>query len=202
MKENTKFSENMCEYESLRNELIATQGTRANLILYMYTAYISLFVLAIQFSHYLYLVTFIILIPFQAKIVRAKHAIIRFSSYIRIFFEEERNDMHWESLNVSNITKPYFDKVNSSFISWFSGTSSIQLGVLSTICFVSHVIVQFVNNTTNPSYIDCFLVAVSIICIFLIDAINDAYPPSQDKELDDTIRKYKNSIEHNQDVAV
>ena len=89
--------EDLAVYESLRNEIISAQSTRTNLIVYMYTVYAVLFGWGVERSRVFFVITFLILLPFQGKINRCKYTIARISSYIKVFFEEDpRHNIHWE----------------------------------------------------------------------------------------------------------
>ena len=186
--------ENICVYESLREEILATQGTRANIIMYMYVVYISLFVIAMEWSSYIFLLTFIVLIPFQAKIVRCKYMISKLSAYIKIFFEEERTDMHWETLHKSSVTKAYFTKMDNNFISKLSGTGAVQLGILSAVCFIWQIMQKSYivdNKILYITPIDIFLIILAIIGVVVIAIVNSEYKRNYVTELEDYIRQYK-----------
>ena len=43
MNKNAVKKEDIAVYESLRNEIISTQGIRSNMIVYMYTVFVVLF---------------------------------------------------------------------------------------------------------------------------------------------------------------
>ncbi len=91
-------------------------------------------------SHYLFLVTYIILIPFQSQIQRYKWSIKRMSAYIRVFFEYDGENIHWESFNESEQNKRYYKQFNNNYISRIRNTGTIQLGVFSTLCFNGYVL--------------------------------------------------------------
>ena len=52
--------ENLVVYESLRNEIISIQEIRATYNVYMYTVYVVLFGLGVEFSSIFFAVSFII----------------------------------------------------------------------------------------------------------------------------------------------
>lgn len=82
------MKKNMSEYESIRCEFISMEEQQRNVWIYMYVLFAALFVLGLEFNHYLFLVTYIILIPFQIVINRYNWSISKMSTYIRIFYEE------------------------------------------------------------------------------------------------------------------
>lgn len=190
-----KICENLCVYETLRNEIISTQTMRKNIIMYMYVVYVTLFVLAIEFSPYIFLITYIILIPFQAQILRCKFTISKISAYIKIFFEDERKDMHWESLQVSEITKPFLNKTNNRLVSLLAGTGSIQLGILSSLGFIGYTLYNSYNNYKfNLCISDLFLMFLSIFLVFIIFIVNSDYKKNYNIEIYNSFYKYKENI--------
>ena len=52
------------EYDSLRSELVSMEATQRSIWIYMYVLFVSIFILGIEFSSNLFLVTYIVLIPF------------------------------------------------------------------------------------------------------------------------------------------
>lgn len=95
-------------YESLRSEIITMEELQRNVWIYMYVLFCTLFVLGLQWSNNLFLVTYIILIPFQCVINEYKWSIAKMSTYIRIFFENENKKISWESLHTSEFYKKYY----------------------------------------------------------------------------------------------
>lgn len=126
------ISENMQEYESLRNELITMEELQRNVWIYMYVLFCTLFVLGLQWSYYFYLVTYIVLIPFQCVINDFHWSISKISTYIRIFFENERKDMNWENLHVYDSYQEYHKKKNNSLVGKIKGSGSVHLGIIAT----------------------------------------------------------------------
>ena len=64
----------------------------------MYTVYFTLLTLGFAYQWTL-LISIFVLIIFQTMINNEKIAIERISSYIRVFFENQRDDMHWSLFN-------------------------------------------------------------------------------------------------------
>lgn len=60
----------MSEYESLRNEIISLEEQQRNVWIYMYVLFVTIFVLGLEVSYYLFLVVYIITIPFQVVLNR------------------------------------------------------------------------------------------------------------------------------------
>lgn len=184
----------MHEYDSIRNELIAMEEIQLNLWIAMYASYFTLFVLAMQWSYYILLLTFIVLIPFQSKILRYKWSIIRMSMFIVVFFESERKDLHWETFHsCSDEFKQYCKKFNKGLSSIFSETGAVQLGVISMITFWSYIIYYSIQ-THRVSYIDMLLVLLSIVGAIMIFILKRKYG-NFGRDVDDVIKEYKEKLE-------
>lgn len=93
-----KIQENIVVYEALRNTVLHCEDGIRNAKIYMYTVYFALMSFGFKYR-LLFLISFVVLIAFQAMINQDRLAIQRASSYIRVFFETKRDDMHWSLLN-------------------------------------------------------------------------------------------------------
>lgn len=103
------IQENMVVYESLKNSALHCEDGIRNARLQMYTVYFVMLPFSFAY-HGIFLVTFIVLIAFQTIINTEKIAIERISSYIRVFFEEKRDDIHWSLLNKDSIHLDSYSK--------------------------------------------------------------------------------------------
>lgn len=182
--------ENIAVYESLRNEIIATQGVRANMIVYMYTVYIALFALGVERGRVFFVISYVILISFQAKINRCKYTIARISTYIRVFFEEERDDMHWETTNTVGKRPASKLKADNEFISFLSGMSTVQLGIISFICFCVSVVLNY-DEKVGLLCSDIILCVASVVCIVILAYVNNDYKVKKE-DITEMAREYRN----------
>ncbi|MCI8796066.1 MAG: hypothetical protein HFG89_04320 [Dorea sp.] len=133
MAKKRKIVLNMNELNNIRNEIIADQEQRRTVWINMYILYTTIFVLAMQWSYYLFLVTYIIILPFQATINNLVWNVARLSAYIRIFYEEYDESLNWESMNANyDMYRKYLGKMENKLSSWIRNTSSAQLGGLSS----------------------------------------------------------------------
>ena len=154
----------MNELNNIRNEIIADQEQRRSVWINMYILYVTLFVLGLQWSCYLFLVTYLIILPFQATINNLVWNVARLSAYIRIFYEEENKSLNWESMNANyEVYRKYLGKMESSFSAWIRNTSAAQLGGLSTLFFIGGVV--FNKGMKNITYLDILLIILSIILL-------------------------------------
>ena len=189
------MSKIMNEYDSLRNELISFEEQQRSVWIYMYVLFIALFVLGIEFSYSLFLVTYIILIPFQAVMNRYNMSITRISTYIRLFYENDSNKLNWECLQIYDEYKKYNKKHRNSISGMvrFSGVS--QLGLLATSFYIFNLLsLRYNNNIFNLNAFDIFFIMVSI-CLFILTIIlNIEYNKNVTDDLQVIIQQYKNEL--------
>lgn len=103
--------------------------------------------------------------------------------------------MHWESLQVSEITKPFLNKTNNRLVSLLAGTGSIQLGILSSLGFVGYTLYNSYNNYKfNLCIADLFLMFLSIFLVFIIFIVNSDYKKNYNIEIYNSFYKYKEYI--------
>lgn len=193
--------ENLVVYESLRNEIISIQEIRATYNVYMYTVYVVLFGLGVEFSSIFFAVSFIILISFQAKINHCKYSITRISAYIRIFFEEERNDIHWEKFYFDEATTEIRKKLDHKLTNVISSTSTVQLGIISLASYIVKTGYQWIvlkytwNENMFEMIVGGVILIVSIACVRLLIVLNGDgdYDINENniKELDRVFGEYK-----------
>lgn len=194
MKKN-QLKENMREYESLRNEIISMQEMQRNVWIYMYVLFCSLFVLGLQWSYYLFLVTYIILIPFQCVINDFLWSVAKMSTYIRVFYEESKKDMNWESLHIYDLYRNYYVRKSSSLSGIIRVSGSIHLGIIATVFFCWSILTEnYKNGHFILSGLDIFLIICSLLLLFTIIKINNDYKKSYNLELEEIMRKYKKDI--------
>ena len=194
-----KIGENPAVYESLRNGIIATQGTRANYIVYMYSVYAIIFGIGVERSSIYFVVALIILISFQAKINRCKYTISRISAFIRVFFEEKQNDIHWEEANIHESTSEFKKKMDSKLSSVLSGTSSLQLGLLSLFSYTTKTAYNwFASKYTWSSHkyeviIEVALIIFSIAGVVVLYLLNGEFDVDKDdiNEMEDVFRSFR-----------
>lgn len=93
------MNENIAVYEALRAHILQKESQIANETIYMYVTYFALLAIGSIWSSWFSLVPFFSLIVFQSMINGDQWAITKASAYIKIFFEEPRDDIHWEQLH-------------------------------------------------------------------------------------------------------
>lgn len=189
-----KIKENLCVYESLRNEIISMEEIQRNLWIAMYASYLTVFVLSIERSYRLLLITYIVLIPIQAQILRYKGAIIRLSNYIKVFFESERKDIHWESLQSADEMAKYFAKLNGNIASILCKVSPLLLAGISTIVFLGYTVHEYMKNNTI-SNIDLIWVVLALGANLLLFILIKQYNNNYGNDSYDAIMNYKKRLE-------
>lgn len=194
-----KNKENMNELNNIRNEIIADQEQRRSVWINMYILYVTLFVLGLQWSCYLFLVTYLIILPFQATINNLVWNVARLSAYIRIFYEEENKSLNWESMNANyEVYRKYLGKMESSFSAWIRNTSAAQLGGLSTLFFIGGVV--FNKGMKNITYLDILLIILSIILFFVALKLSFEYKKRHKEDLERVTPQYKEFVKENNKI--
>lgn len=188
-KKSKKFM-NINELNNIRNELVSDQEQRKNVWINMYILYASIFVLSMQWSYYLFLVTYLIILPFQATINNLVWNVARLSAYIRIFFEEEDETLNWESLNANFVPyRKYFGKMENRLTSWIRNTGAAQLGGLSTLCF--NCMLFYHKGFYEIKILDKFLVILSFVLFLISVKLSAEYKKRYKEDLENVTRQYK-----------
>lgn len=178
-------------YETIRNEIITIEELQRNVWIYMYVLFCSLFVLGLQWSHYLFLVSYIILIPFQVVINDYKWSISKMSTYIRIFFEQ-KNNISWESLHTYEPYKNYYRQKTKSFKGIIRISGAVHLGFLATGFYCGYTLKDsYVNRRFVLDMQNIILIIMSIILLMLLIMINKDYYKNHNSELENIIKSYK-----------
>ncbi len=186
---------NMNEFNNIRNEIIADQEQRRNVWINMYILYSAVFVLGLELSYYLFLVTYLIILPFQATINNLEWNVSRLSAYIRIFYEEKDENLNWESMNVNYETyRKYLSRMERKLSGWIRNTSAAQLGFLSTLFFVGNLIYE--KHLDNFGIIEFSLILISVILFLAALVLSMDYKKSYTDELEYIIRKYKEYVDN------
>ncbi len=183
------------EYDSLRSELVSMEATQRSIWIYMYVLFVSIFILGLEFSSNLFLVTYIVLIPFQVVINRYRLSIRKLSIYIKIFYEEDISEFNWETFQVYPEYLEYHRKISSTIFGKIRDTAVVQLGILSTLSYIASVLsARFCNHTFILYAEDVFFMVLCIILVIIIWVINREYKKNNDEELEKVTRNYKKSL--------
>ncbi len=186
----------MDEYNALRAELLSKQEQKRSVWLHMYILYISLFVLAVETSYSLILLTFVVIIPYQEVLNNLEWNVSRISAYIRIFYEDNNNSHHWETMNTKN--KPYTDFLKDKKINTLSGfirnAGSVHLGLFSTVFYIASVVNEHYANGGLLRDLSVGKLIVMLVVLLLLAVVVCENMPSKQKceqELQDIIAAYK-----------
>lgn len=184
----------ICEYESLRSEIVSQLETKRNIWIYMYVLYLTMFVLGIEVSRYFLLVTYIIIIPFQSAINSHARAIRIMSTYIRIFFEEQYSFINWETFCICKEYKD-FRRTTYKGIRKVLHMGSVQLGGLSTIFFIYLLLKESCyQGIFKLKCFDILFIIISIslfVCVYLE---NKDYQKETDKDLETLVKSFHDSL--------
>lgn len=179
-------------YETVRNEIITMEELQRNVWIYMYVIFCTLFVLGLQWSYYLFLVSYIVLIPFQCVINDYRWSICKMSTYIRIFFENENRNISWESLHLCDVYKEYDRRRKRSIRNIISMSGAIHLGFLATAFYCGYALKDMYINSHFALEIEkIFLIILSIALFIFLVILNRTFYRDYDKELEDVMGKYK-----------
>lgn len=186
------------EYVSLRNEIISIEEQQRNVWIYMYVIFCSLFILGLEWSHYLFLVTYIVLIPFQCVINNSLWSIRKISTYIRVFFENDGNKLYWESFHLYYPYMNYHKEKSKCINDIVMISGATHLGLLATAFFCGYTL----KNAYRSSHfmldnLDIVLMLLSVVLFFIILMINKDYNKKVNDGIDYIMEEYKNSILRN-----
>lgn len=182
-------------YETLRNEIISTQEQRRNVWLYMYTLYVALFVIGIEFNYHLILCTYVVIIPFQNIINECTSAISRLSAYIMVFFEKDNEDMNWEFFQLYPEYRYYYSKDHKTIIGRLKNTGSIQLGLLTTTFYNVFWIMDILKRDMAFSTFELFISILSFFLFFIAKYVNQKFNKMDEGYYMDMIQNYKNDTD-------
>ena len=189
------MKKSMDEYESLRNEIISFEEQQRNVWIYMYVLFVTLFVLGLEVSYYLFLVTYLILIPFQIVLNRYQWSIAKNAAYIRVFYEKYNKNLNWESMHIFSGYKTYYKKVNNSITGFIRNTGVSQLGFLTTLFFNIYFLTdRFDDSVFILNIIELFLMILSVGLFVLVFILNMEYNKNYAEELEMIIMEYKDKM--------
>lgn len=195
------------EYSSLRAELVSKQDRKIEVYLHMYLLYIPIFALAVEFEQYnLLLITYMVLIPYQAIINNMEWNVSRISAYIRIFYESEQVNQKWETMNTEY--KPYTDYLEKTKIKSVSGfvrrAGSVHLAALSTGFYVFRVLENAAKATGiqyKLSGMQIGLICLSVVAFFIVLLENRACESECESDLLDIMHGYKRECDESSELT-
>lgn len=188
----------LAEFNNLRNEIISNQEQKRNVWLHMYILFTSLLVLGLEISHYLFLLTFVILIPYQEVINNMDWNVSRISAYIRAFYENDDPNLNWETMNAEYAPyRTYLDKRVKGVSGFVRNAGSIHLGFLATAFFIGRLLID--NFAVNSGvivlgFMDILLILLSIGMFFIAIVINQESKKRHKADLDRLMNGYKEAV--------
>ena len=171
------FRTNLHEYDALRNELLQWQEVQHNCILQMYISFGAILIFFAETKDYkILLFTYLFLLPIQCRLNEQVDNVVKISTYIRIFFENNPNKyLYWESSHCfheysedKNLPEFYKHHNRRPFFV-ISMTSAIQLSAVSTGLIIYYVLLK------SQQSFDIFLMYLSISLFLLVCAFNYQY---------------------------
>lgn len=170
------MKENIAVYESLRAHILQKESQIVNETIYMYVTYFAVLTVGSIWNSWFSLLPFFSLIVFQSMINTDQWAITKASTYIRVFFEEPRNDIHWESLHYDtfclSVLNSTCNKTIGAYIYKWGTTTLALLSLLS-------ILIPILNETnyqvlTIPSY-EVVRMLVAFILFMVTVYVNKQY---------------------------
>ena len=116
-------------------------------------------------------------------------------AYIRIFYEQNCNNLNWESMHVTNAYKAYYKYMNHSISGIIRRTGVAQLGFLSMISFIAKVLYNRYKSCVLLNIIDIGLIILSMILFFITLLLSKEYYRNHDYELEAFISLYKENLD-------
>lgn len=150
------MEEDLSVYVALREHILQKEGQIANETIYMYVTYFALLAIGSIWKDWMSLLPFVGLIVFQTMINEEEWEIGKASVYIKVFFEKQRNDIHWESLHEYPIYSSVYLSTIHRTIGWYtSKCSAVILSILSLISIIVSILhaynYQILNIPLAPS---------------------------------------------------
>ncbi len=193
---NKEVTEDTSVYSSLRAEIIMLEDQQTNLIIYMYVISASLIAFGLQSQKpTMYLILYIVIIPFQYIINKNTINILKISYYITEFFEKQSLSFNWESYQKFDPFNRYYGKISKSFFGILSKSGAILLGLLSTALYIIESSTQYISIQDGIHLQFNFdLLCVFISIILLILDIICTYPYIQGTLVDDSLKDITNQF--------
>ena len=202
------MQEDITVYEALRAHILQKEGQIANETIYMYVIYFALLTIGSIWNDWMSLLSFVSLIVFQSMINEEQWEIGKASIYIRVFFETQCSDIHWESLHVDPFYSSVFLSTIRKTVGWYiSKCGATILSILSLVSIIIPILYTYNYQISNipliPSARIIFAVLLCIVTIF----VNKQYFSVRESEkvkigLTDAISTfYKNSRKDSDEVV-
>ncbi len=146
----------------------------------MYVTYFALISIGTIWNSWLSLTTFVDLIVFQSMLNGSELSITKASIFIRIFFEENCSDIHWETLHNDKKFIYIYDKINHS-LGWHIrkfGASLLAIASFFSISLKIFFSLQWNIYALSLNQIAQIVVALSL-CVLTI-YVNRLYFKTRD----------------------
>lgn len=177
------------EYSALKNELINLDTERNNLIIAMYSIFITVFCFSVEFKNkYALLSLYIVLFAFQRRFITIRDGMNRIAAYIVVYLD---NPYGWES-NLITIYKETSDKNKQivkmpKVIELVTGrVATVQLGLFSSFGTTIMIIIAYIERIQqsfassgqymliyNISLTDVVLIIIAIVFYTSLYKVSD-----------------------------
>lgn len=198
---NCKNHENMNEYSALRSEILTVEQNGMTCKMYMYTVFFAIISFAFKYR-ILFIVALVVLLVFQSFLNFNLWMLRKVSIYIELFFEKERNDIHWETMQTAPEYEGIDDDFHDRFSVWISDHAAGMLALIAASFDFYFIISEIINRggifCGGISFADITLMAEIIVIVLLCVAVlvvTHQSDVSMDNEIRAAIRKYKENID-------
>ena len=196
------MKEDLTVYQALRAHILQKEGDVTNEVIYMYVTYFALLSVGAIWNNWVCLLSFVDLIVFQSMINSSQWSITKASIYIRVFFEAQYDNIHWETFHQDDYYQSVYNATNRN-IGWYF--RKFGAAVLSVISFLSILLPALHEAGYNfyaiPSIAAVQMTLALILCGLTV-YVNSRFLMVQDdkspatNELHKAIEKFHDHILH------
>lgn len=200
------------EYTLLKNEILNLDMKRNNLVITMYSLFVTVFCFAIEFHNkYMFLSIYIVLFAFQRQFINIREGINRIAAYIVVFID---NPNGWESLyadifNATCLKKKQIVKENKVFQLFFGKHATVQLAMICSLSTVLMIVSDFykdyrleVLNSSSVSWFqtlkisDVLVILITVkLYVLLRGQAIEVIPLNQRQEYIQSLRKLRRNLD-------
>lgn len=158
-----------------------------NLLIFTITTCVAILSFAFsQDNAFLYLIPFCVVIPMSLRIAYYLSALVKLSSYMIVFLEEEDCGYNWETLNKAFTNNRITQKKNGIFD--FTVQRYYEFIILSLVCYILYIINYVQNNQFDILMVLNLLWPMLLVIfeVYITKRLN-----SFDKEKNDKVQEWQ-----------
>lgn len=157
--------EKRMEYASIRDEIQKKIELHNKLITFTITTTVAIIALVFnQKNPYMLLMPLFVILPLSSRVAYYRNSISKMAAYLIVFFEEEIEDLNWETRHFNIVNNGQNTKisklVNSITMHYY------DCFAISTVCCLLYIYRFFLQETESvPTFIVVISVLIPIIAI-------------------------------------